>query len=174
MKRVAFLIRTPRLELSLWSPEFMRASLTHDLIKLRTLAGVQLPDDFPGGRLGLIKMRLSQIERNPLEHDFLLRSIVFEGSMIGAIGFHAMPDARGRLEVGYEIFPEFKRRGFALEAVQGLLDWAKLEPGVKTFAASVSPTNTASLRLISKLGFKQIGRQWDDQDGEELVFELQA
>jgi [ribosomal protein S5]-alanine N-acetyltransferase len=94
--------------------------------------------------------------------------------MIGVIGFHAMPDARGRLEVGYRIFSSFRRQGFALEAVKALFDWARLESDVNTFVASVSPRNVASLALIAQLGFVQTGRQWDVDDGEELVFELPA
>jgi [ribosomal protein S5]-alanine N-acetyltransferase len=140
----------------------------------------QLPSDFPGDLTGLMQRRLVQLEKNPLEQPYLVRSIVFDGQMIGAIGFHAMPSFAGRLEVGYRIFPEFRRQGFALEAVRGLFDWAELESGtsvlfdpeVKAFVASVSPNNLASLVLIAKLGFVQIGRQWDEQDGEELVFEL--
>jgi [ribosomal protein S5]-alanine N-acetyltransferase len=91
-----------------------------------------------------------------------------------------MPSFAGKFEVGYTILSNFRRQGFALESVRGLFDWAELEPGtlvlfdpeVKAFVASVSPNNLASLVLIAKLGFVQIGRQWDEQDGEELVFEL--
>ena len=167
------IIYTIRLELISWSPEFMRAALEGDL-KTQALTGYQLPTDFPGELTSLLTRRLKQLERNPSEQKFLTRSIILDRGMIGAIGFHTKPDARGRLEVGYEIFPEFRRQGFALEAVKALFNWAKLEPGVKTFVASVSPNNTASLELIRKLGFVQTGRQWDEEDGEELVFELPA
>jgi [ribosomal protein S5]-alanine N-acetyltransferase len=132
----------------------------------------QLPSDFPGDLTGLLRLRLAQLEHDPLEQPFLLRSIVFEGQMVGMVGFHAKPSFAGKLEVGYTIFSSFRRQGFALEAVKGLLAWARLEAGVKTFVASVSPSNLASLALVGKLGFVQVGRQWDDADGEELVFEL--
>jgi [ribosomal protein S5]-alanine N-acetyltransferase len=166
-------IRTSRLELISWSLPFMRAAIQDDPQR-QALAGYQLPEQFPGDLNGLLKRRLTQLERDPLEQAFLVRSIVFDGHMIGAIGFHAKPSFAGKLEVGYRIFPEFRRKGFALEAVTGLLEWGKLEPGVRTFVASVSPSNLASLALIAKLGFVQVGRQWDDEDGEELVFEVPA
>ena len=136
------------------------------------LVGYQLPIQFPGSLSGLMNRRLAQLERDPLEQAFLARSIVFDNQMIGVVGFHAKPSFAGRLEVGYRIFPDFRRQGFALEAVRGLLDWARLEPGVKTFVASVRPKNLASLAVIAKFGFVQVGRQWDEEDGEELVFEL--
>jgi RimJ/RimL family protein N-acetyltransferase len=39
--------------------------------------------------------------------------------------------------------------------------------------ASTSPGNEPSLAVIRKLGFTQTGEAWDDEDGLELVFELQ-
>ena len=40
--------------------------------------------------------------------------------------------------------------------------------------ASVSPGNAASLSLIAGYGFTQVGEQWDEEDGLELVYERDA
>jgi RimJ/RimL family protein N-acetyltransferase len=77
----------------------------------------------------------------------------------------------GRLEVGYRIFPEHRRRGYATEAVRALLDWARAQ-GIDRFIASVGPKNAPSLALVRQLGFREVGCHWDDEDGEELEFEL--
>ena len=61
----------------------------------------------------------------------------------------------------------------AERAVRALFDWAAREHGIRLFRASVGPNNQPSLGLIRKLGFVQTGVQWDEIDGEELVFELQ-
>jgi RimJ/RimL family protein N-acetyltransferase len=53
-----------------------------------------------------------------------------------------------------------------------MLAWAEREHAVHHFVASVSPTNVASLALVRRFGFVQTGAQWDDEDGQELVFEL--
>ena len=45
---------------------------------------------------------------------------------------------------------------------------------IRTFVTSISPENVPSLNLVRKLGFVQVGTQWDDEEGEELVFELEA
>ena len=97
--------------------------------------------------------------------------------MIGHIGFHGPPGANGpekagALEVGYTVFEPFRRQGYATEAVVGILEWARAEHGVRHFVASVGPRNDPSLALVRRLGFRQTGTQWDDEDGEELVFEL--
>ena len=44
--------------------------------------------------------------------------------------------------------------------------------GIQRFIASISPGNKASLALVRRLGFQEFGRHWDEEDGEELEFEL--
>ena len=56
-----------------------------------------------------------------------------ERGMLGHIGFHGRPDGRGAAELGYTVLPPFRRRGYALEAAQGLMDWAAREHGVRLF-----------------------------------------
>jgi RimJ/RimL family protein N-acetyltransferase len=53
------------------------------------------------------------------------------------------------------------------------MDWAHEEKGIGRFIASVAPTNDPSLAIVRKLGFVQTGEQWDEEDGLELVFELE-
>jgi hypothetical protein len=40
--------------------------------------------------------------------------------------------------------------------------------------ATISPGNAASLATISGFGFAEVGEQWDDEDGLELIFEIPA
>ena len=55
--------------------------------------------------------------------------------MLGHIGFHGPPDERGMAEMGYTVLPPFRRRGYALEAARGMMDWALREHGVRLFQA---------------------------------------
>ena len=57
---------------------------------------------------------------------------------------------------------------------QGDLGRAAREPDVRVVRASVGPDNVASLRLLSRYGFVEVGEQWDDEDGPETVFEVDA
>jgi RimJ/RimL family protein N-acetyltransferase len=52
--------------------------------------------------------------------------------------------------------------------------WAREEHGVRRFILSIAPSNEPSLAIARRLGFEQTGEQWDDEDGLELVFELEA
>ena len=43
---------------------------------------------------------------------------------------------------------------------------------VKVLRYTVSPDNEASMHIIKKLGFEQVGEQIDEEDGLELIFEM--
>ena len=89
-------------------------------------------------------------------------------------GFHGPPNGDGMVEVGYGIDPAFRRRGYARAALLLMLERARAHPDVRTFRATVSPENTASLGLIAQLPFVEVGEQWDDEDGLETIFELEV
>lgn len=168
-------IITPHLELVSLGPEFMRASLAGRLSEAAKLLGVVLPDDWPGEAEHVLRLREQQLTSDPSSQPWLLRAIVLREPgrlMAGRIGFHAPPDERGAVEVGYAIVPAYRRQGYAREAVIALFDWATREHAIRRFIASVSPRNDASLHLVQTLGFTQVGTQWDELDGEESVFEL--
>ena len=157
------------------SPEFMHASMEGDLERAARLIGAALPAGWPGRTERAMRYRLAQLEVDPSVQPWLLRAVVLREprrSVVGHIGFHAEPDARRAVEVGYTTEPAYRRQGYAEESVRALFWWAEQEHGIRHFVASVGPGNDASLGLVRKLGFRQTGTQWDDEDGEELVFEL--
>ncbi|MGH8868090.1 MAG: GNAT family N-acetyltransferase [Actinomycetes bacterium] len=93
---------------------------------------------------------------------------------VGHAGFHGPPDAKGMVEVGYSVDPRWRRQGYARAALEALLDRAAREPGVRTVRASVRPDNTASRNLVLQYGFREVGEQWDEEDGLETVYERDA
>jgi RimJ/RimL family protein N-acetyltransferase len=158
------------------SPACIVAALEGRHADAETLLRAWMPTAWPTEHDRLLRRRLAQLQQDPTLQPWLLRGMVLrepERRMIGHIGFHLPPDARGAVEVGYAVEPEHRRRGFASEAVRALLDWAIRWHGIRYCVASVSPSNVASLRLIRRLGFHQTGSQVDEIDGLELVFELE-
>lgn len=139
--------------------------------------GLTLPAGWPEpSDLGWLTYRKRQMEKDSGVRPWLMRAAVVRsepGQMIGHMGFHGRP-VGGKAEIGYEISQPHRRRGYAIEAVKALIEWARREHGVQGFIASVSPGNVASRGLICKLGFERTGQQWDDEDGLELVFQLTA
>ena len=78
------------------------------------------------------------------------------------------------VEVGYSIDTAERRRGYARAALRWMLARAATEPGVRVVRASVSPDNAVSRGLVLAHGFVEVGDQWDDEDGLEIVYEVPA
>ncbi len=95
-----------------------------------------------------------------------------QGEAVGKAGFHGAPSADGMVEVGYAIDPRYRRQGYARAALENLMERARREPGVTTLRATISPTNAASLGLIADYPFDEVGEQWDDEDGLEVIYEI--
>jgi [ribosomal protein S5]-alanine N-acetyltransferase len=165
-------IASDRLDLIPLPLEFHRYALAGDAAAAGRVIGLPVTPELLGAVPS--RFRFEQLLRDPRELPYLVRAMVLrdaEPRIVGAIGFHEPPDARGRAEVGYGVLAADRRRGFAREALLALTDWGLAEGGVATCVASVSPHNTPSLSLIASLGFEKVGEQWDDEDGLEHVFE---
>jgi [ribosomal protein S5]-alanine N-acetyltransferase len=163
-----------RLELASMSHAYLSAVLRGDLEASRRELDVELPAELADSSY-VLQLRMDQMETDPTIQPWLLRLMIpLSGprQAVGHIGFHSPPDGEGRVEVGYTVFPAHRRQGLATEACRALFAWAATEHGITRFRASVSPTNDPSLSVVRKLGFRRTGVQWDEIDGEELVFEL--
>ncbi|MGE4320397.1 MAG: GNAT family N-acetyltransferase [Acholeplasmataceae bacterium] len=68
--------------------------------------------------------------------------------------------------LGYTIHPKHARKGYTYEAILGVIPFLK-EQGITLIKASAHPENRASLNLIMKLGFKEVGLE----DNGDRVFE---
>jgi RimJ/RimL family protein N-acetyltransferase len=166
------------IELRPMTPEFLEALLDGRLEEAAQLMDVELPEGFPrkgGGRF--FALRLRQMRKDPRFREWCPHVVVLDGKMIGHAGYHGPPGINGKqdpeaVEIGYVIEPAFRGRGYATAAAVELLRRAE-ERGIKHFIASVAPSNEPSLAIVRKLGFVQTGEQMDDEDGLELVFELE-
>jgi [ribosomal protein S5]-alanine N-acetyltransferase len=173
-------IESTRLDLVSMSPAFLEAMLAGRDDEGSELIGAELPDGWAAGEERFLRLRLEQMRRDPAREPWLIRALVPRGTkrtMIGHAGFHGPPGINGlerpdAVELGYTVLPPFRGRGYATEAAAALMAWAQSEHGIRHFVASVAPGNEPSLAVVRKLGFVRTGQQWDDEDGLELVFEL--
>jgi RimJ/RimL family protein N-acetyltransferase len=92
------------------------------------------------------------------------------GDVIGYCGL--IGDGRGfegEPELAFELLRRTWGRGYATEAAGAVLDWARLT-GYERLWATVWEWNTASRRVLEKLGFIETGReQVDAVHGTSLV-----
>jgi RimJ/RimL family protein N-acetyltransferase len=165
-------IRSARLDLVSVGLDFVRAALAGDIGQAERSSGVKLPPGWERSAESTLNYRLAQMETDPATQPWLIHLIVIRdsGEMAGYITFHGPPVKEGWVEIGYQIEPEHRRRGYASEAAMAMFSWAA-EQGVERFRASVSPDNEPSLAMVRKMGFHRTGEQWDDIDGLEYVFE---
>jgi RimJ/RimL family protein N-acetyltransferase len=120
------------------------------------------------------RYRATQVAETPEDLPWVTGVLWDEESRqaVGKAGFHGAPDHQGMVEVGYAVDPAYRRRGYARAALAAMVTRAEADPHTRTLRASVSPDNAASLALLADHPFRQAGEQWDDEDGLELVYEL--
>jgi len=133
------------------------------------------PEDFLSDATFVLRLRAEQLARDPSQEPWLLRAIVLRDSAtaVGYVNFHAPPDDRGMVEIGYRVLPAHRRRGYATEAAHGMWDWAA-QHGARVLRAAIAPDNVPSLAMVDRAGFVEVGHQMDEVDGLELLFEKQV
>ncbi len=88
---------------------------------------------------------------------FILLDNASTRTLIGTAGYKGPPSEDGTVEVGYGIVSDHQRRGYASEAVRGLLAHAFAVPRVQRVIAETLPELTPSIGVLEKCGFRLIG-----------------
>lgn len=173
-------IITQQLVLRLMNTEVISACLDSDLARAELLLGAKIPAELLND-LSAFHYTRQQLKADQNYKAWSVRAIILpdESIVIGIIRFHSTPDpeylhiyARGAVELGYRIFSNYRRKGYAKETIKAVFEWANTNFGVTSFIASVSPANIPSLKLIDNFGFVKIDEVMDETDGLEHVFIL--
>jgi [ribosomal protein S5]-alanine N-acetyltransferase len=107
---------------------------------------------------------LSSDEAQTWTLHYMLRraeSLAEPPTLIGVAGFAGWPRPAGIVEIGYAVAEEYRRLGYATEAVVALLDRAFSDARVRVVAASTYVTIPASIRVLEKTGFALVSRRDD-------------
>lgn len=138
--------------------------------QLGFLLGAQVPDSWPPELYdrAAAEYTIRRLEEGPEQAGWwlyyvVLRSAGSEGPvLIGTCGFKGPPTADGTVEIGYGIVPESRRRGYAAEAVRGLVTHAFRIPEVRRVIAETLPGLAPSIGVLRKTGFRYIGEGSED------------
>jgi RimJ/RimL family protein N-acetyltransferase len=76
-----------------------------------------------------------------------------DGKVVGTLLLFKFNEASRRLEIGYALGRACWGQGFMREAVSATCDHAFAEMGIRRIEAEVNPSNAASCRLLSRIGF---------------------
>ncbi|MDE3082087.1 MAG: GNAT family N-acetyltransferase [Acidobacteriota bacterium] len=167
-------IETPRLRLRPIPLEALTRLLDGDVEGASLIQGSDFSDHFLASvNERFLTIHLDGLRRHPSDPGWFVRAVTrtHDGIIVGHCGFHGTPQDIGRAEIGYTIFPPFRRCGYGAESAQGLVDWARTR-GMPAIVASVSVTNVASIGLVTKLGFRASRVVATPSGEEEFVFEL--
>ncbi len=97
--------------------------------------------------------------------------------LIGTVGLNLLNRGQSRAEIGYELHPDFWRKGIASETVEKVLQYTFETLQLNRIGAITFPQNKASIELLNRFRFQQEGilRQYLYQNGEShdaIIFSL--
>jgi len=80
-----------------------------------------------------------------------------DGGIIGSCGYYGFHPWHKRASIGYELARPFWRQGIMTEALDAILDLGFNRMELNRIEAVVMPENSASIKLLEKLGFHNEG-----------------
>ena len=78
-----------------------------------------------------------------------------DGHAIGGLGFHGGPDHANRVEIGYGLIQPMRGRGYAREALRGLLVFARVR-GIHRVGGVTTADNVASQQVMIAVGMRLV------------------
>lgn len=155
-------IRTQRLELIALYPQLARAAVD-DRSLLAELLDAIVSEEFPPEIMAdVMELFAAKLEADPglvgwWGWYLILNESNRQRILIGSAGFTGYPDRNGKLLMGYAVLDAFQNRGYATEAVSGLINWAFARSEVKMVKAETFPDLQASIRVMEKNGMVLLG-----------------
>ena len=80
-----------------------------------------------------------------------------EGYIIGSCGFYGFHTRYQRATIGYELARNYWRQGIMTEALSAVINYGFGDSELNRIEAVVMPENTASIKMLEKLGFRNEG-----------------
>jgi RimJ/RimL family protein N-acetyltransferase len=160
--------KTPTFEMIVVSERHKRAyQAGHSF--LSALLGLALPAGWPQFPQAFAPRGDAGWAPNPWPGYFIVD--VHCASVVGNCGYHG-PPCEGEVQIGYEIAPEFRNRGYATAAARKLIALAFDDPAVVAVVAQTLPGNAASSATLRKAGMRHVGTRHDACFGELLRWRI--
>ncbi|QFF99092.1 N-acetyltransferase [Psychrobacillus glaciei] len=99
------------------------------------------------------------------------------GEFVGTVGLNNLLLSSKRTEIGYDLLPEYWRKGIISEAVESVVHYCFEMLDLYRIGAVTFPENESSYKLLLKLGFKKEGLlrgyiYQNDKSNDAFVFSL--
>lgn len=161
------MLYTKRLILVPHSCELLHAEI-HDHAELSRLLNASVPSNWP-----------PESTKDALP--FFLNTLQSSSENIGWLGWYALaknantahstelvggggfmgPPSSGTVQIGYSVIDQHQGIGYATEVVESLIQWALSHSECDVVEAETEWANPASVRVLKKNGFSQIGKPLD-------------
>lgn len=97
---------------------------------------------------------------------------------VGAIDLFDFDPRHQHAGVGILIDPDFRKKGFALDAIELVKKYARDIVGIRNLSATIIEDNQASIQLFEKAGFEKIGqrKKWFNKGDvwlDELIYQCE-
>ncbi len=134
--------------------------------------GVSVPEGWPTFPEAFSFGANGHVGDAPLRYPALFFIDRAAGTLVGNGGFTGPPDREGNVELGYEIAPAFRNRGFASEAVGAMVAHAFSDEVVSAVVAHTLAEENASVRVLRKVGLRRVGEFPDAEVGTVWRWEI--
>ena len=113
---------------------------------------------------------------DPLQPGWFQYAIDLDGVLIGDLGLNLHENLR-QAELGFTLAPAYQGKGYATEAVRGLLHHLFTERNLHRVSAEADARNLPSVQLLERVGFRQEGlrpqNSWfKDEWTDDVLFGL--
>lgn len=100
-------------------------------------------------------------------------AIVLSDIVIGTCGLYQINPHHRRAYLGYDLLPDYQGNGYALEAVEAMINQTRVQYDLHRIQAHVIPENISSVNLLEKMGFQNEGllkqyEKWGDKGFVDL------
>jgi RimJ/RimL family protein N-acetyltransferase len=160
MAKDTTVIVTRRLDLVPATPPLLHAALDGSA-HLANALGAVVPPTWPHEFLDEAALRfvLRRLEEHPDDAGWWFHFAVHRGNpgrtLVGSAGYKG-PPVNGMVEVGYGVVANQRQKGYASEAVGGLLSHAFLRADVERVIAETYPSLVGSIGVLRNCGFRSI------------------
>lgn len=118
-----------------------------------------------------VRSRIARWANGNQGTDHMFFAICLRNTVIGYIAFNIRSDS---YEVGYCFHSAYHHTGYAKESLTALMQWMK-QLGVSRLTAGTALANRPSVKLLTALGFQQIGTErvsfYKDSSGNDIEFD---
>lgn len=142
----------------------------HELVTLRPLVPSDIPQWFEYLAMPVVFEHTSWNVQSPSELEryaalsevpsALLRLAIAERAtdrLVGTIGFHTVSPENRSAELAYDLSPPWWGQGIASHACEVMVQWAHLHVGLLRVQATVLNSNSRSIEVLQRCGFKREG-----------------